>query len=56
MITELKIVFKEASCTGQTSCYEKNRVPKAKSLAHRKYNQVYIFISEPVLLKQEKSY
>lgn len=56
MITELKIVFKEASCTGQPSCYEENRVPKAKSLAHRNYNQVYIFISEPVLLKQDKSY
>lgn len=55
MITELKIVFKEASCTGQP-CYEENRVPKAKSLAHRNYNQVYIFISELVLLKQDKSY
>lgn len=54
MITKLKIVFKEASCTGQP-CYEENRVPKAKSLAHRNYNQVYIFISEPVL-KQDKSY
>lgn len=56
MITKLKIVFKEASYTGQPSCYEENLVPKAKSLAHRKYNQVHVFISEPVLLKQDKSY
>lgn len=57
MIIELRIVFKETGCKGNHLAVEENRVPKDKNHWHiGNKHKVYIIISEPVLMKQDKNY